>query len=281
MLLRFRTKVEKGFSMLSRLMISTIFLVALSALGNEKAPKGGEPGWEPPPKKEFSVKQKKEECKKYEGKLISFYQDLFKVENCKRRQITDETLVAKYLSSDSQVYSVGNETIIMLELGSPLATTTSGRLKCSDIEGGYVTTGGDSLYFVEKCKLRKFKDWESFSSHRASSKLTRRPIVELSIEDKKRFSVSSDMPSVFNSDEMDLSEQDIDIIPLDEACRGLNGKMVSFYSRLYLIENCRKKEILDPDFGSRRKDFAKPVTELSSEQWLSLPEGKAIEKLVN
>ena len=58
------------------------------------------------------------------------------------------------------------------------------------------------------------------------------------------------MPSVFSSEKLALDEKN-DIIPLDEACRGINGRLVSFI-RAHRIENCRKREILDPDLYEER-----------------------------
>ena len=171
--------------------LSVLFLVFVaSAAARDTKPKGENSGWEPPAQKKFSRAEKQAECRKYEGKLISFYQDLYKVENCRRRLVRDEAEVAKYLASEQKVFSVTNDTIIMLEPGQAIEAKSKSSLKCSDIEGGYVTTGGESLYFVERCKLRKFQDWESFSTHRARLKLTRRPIVELSQEQKKSFGLA-------------------------------------------------------------------------------------------
>ena len=66
---------------------------------------------------------------------------------------------------------------------------------------------------------------------------------------------------------------------MDEACHGVDGRVVSYYSRLYRIERCRKREITDTEEFLRRLGNIerKEILELRSEQWLSLPDGAPIQ----
>ena len=65
-----------------------------------------------------------------------------------------------------------------------------------------------------------------------------------------------------------------DVIPIKQACKGLNGSFVSYVDKIYKIENCRKREI-DPEyFVSKYKNIK--LKEISSNQWVSLPDGKPL-----
>jgi hypothetical protein len=66
----------------------------------------------------------------------------------------------------------------------------------------------------------------------------------------------------------------VDIIPVDEACKGVDGKIVTFYSRMYKIEKCRKREIDAESFTMHRKLGDVKLIELKPEQWISMPDGK-------
>ena len=72
----------------------------------------------------------------------------------------------------------------------------------------------------------------------------------------------------------------VEIIPVDEACEGVNNMVVSYYSRLYRIERCRKREIISPELFMKKagRNLAK-LKEMSSEQWLSLPDGEPMPEL--
>ena len=70
----------------------------------------------------------------------------------------------------------------------------------------------------------------------------------------------------------------VDTIPLDEACSGLEGRYVSYYSRVYKIYKCHKRPVDPVQFS--RKVMKKP-TELSSEQWLSLATWSSTETLAD
>ena len=63
----------------------------------------------------------------------------------------------------------------------------------------------------------------------------------------------------------------VDIIPVDEACKGVDGKIVTFYSRMYKIEKCRKREIDAESFTMHRKLGDVKLIELKPEQWISMP----------
>lgn len=257
----------------------------LLAQANEASadePQGGEPGWIPPEPKTFSQAEVQAECRKYQDKLISYFTQVFKVENCKRREIQSDEFLLNWTRQGKPIFSVENDTIIKLPLGQPITSTLAARaFNCQLVEGRYVISGNNNVFYVQNCQRRAFPDWETFSAHRMQHKLTKQPMVELSESELQQLQPGPPVPTVFD-DSLQAAfdaESQIDIIPVDEACRGLNGRYVTYYSRVYRIEQCRKREIVDPDLSGRRQFGTQSFVELSSEQWLSLPDGEPITKL--
>jgi hypothetical protein len=243
------------------------------------APKGGEAGWQPPPQKSYSAAERQAECRKYRNKLISYYGDVFKVTDCERRLVESQDLIQRWVAQGKRIIAVENETIIKVPEGEPLTTATGSRqtYSCRELNGRYVMAGSSEIHFIQNCRRRSFPDWETFKEHRRKHNLQSKPIIELTTSRFQELKEGEPFPTILDDvyQKMDVEEEEVDVIPLSEACRGLNGKYVTYYSRVYKIENCRKREIVDPDVASR-KVKGKSVRELTSEQWLSLPDGEPI-----
>ena len=57
----------------------------------------------------------------------------------------------------------------------------------------------------------------------------------------------------------------------------MDGKIVTFYSRMYKIEKCRKREINAEKYTMGRRVNDAKLIELRPEQWVSMPDGKPFE----
>lgn len=232
--------------------------------------------WKPPKMKTFTQAQKKSECAKYENRYISFYDQVFKVVNCKRREVRDGELLAR-LAKGRSITSVSNDTIIMLEEGQPYtASDVYPTRTCAQLNNRYVTYGPNEIFFIENCKRNSFPDWDTYETHREKHD-KKSPVLELTEKEFRGLKFGKQYPSVLDKVFKDVLEGSagVDVIPVDEACRGVNEKFVSYYSRLYRIERCRKREIPDTEAFMRKKENNRlKLIELSSEQWLSLPDGK-------
>ena len=68
---------------------------------------------------------------------------------------------------------------------------------------------------------------------------------------------------------------DVDVIPIDEACQGLEGKYVSYYSKVYRMKNCHRHPVPDNIIRRGKLNISR---ELTSEQWLSLPSASPLAK---
>jgi len=227
-----------------------------------------------PKRKQYPATAKIKQCAKYEGKYISYYETIYKVEKCKRRELlTDEGTEAKIKGLN--IVSVDNDTIAVIPEGEPMnAPANKKALSCAQLNGQYLISRGDELYFVEKCAKRLFPDLDTYSEHAQKRGKREKDILEL---DEVAIARIADGPPILSSLDVEYkklldADTGIDVIPLKEACKGLNGKFVAYYSKIYKIENCRKEPVDPLLFGKRFPSLA-PV-ELSSEQWISIPTGK-------
>ena len=226
---------------------------------------------------------RKKYCKLYDKKYISYYETVYWVESCKVKEVDSSDMQYELTKTRKKITPVESEVIAVIPQGDPMSMGDKKKLrKCKDLEGRYVTFSDVDVYLVQKCKLRMFTDWESYIAHRNKRK-TNRQIIQLNWEEFGSLEEGDEMDSVLDEEFAKLArqiEKDVDIIPVDEACAGLNGKTVSFYSRMYKIQKCRKHE-LDPEkfWKIRRHAKQAKIQELTSEQWISLPNGKPIDQM--
>lgn len=250
--------------------------------GDKKAgEKPEEKPWTPPQPKEYTAAQKKAECSKYEGRYIGFYDQVYKVEKCKRREIIGESEIGS-LNLKHSVVMVEKETVAMLDEGAPIKPDGLPRKRsCSDLEGRYIVLGAGDIEFVEKCQRHIIPDVETLEAHRSKHKKGDGEIIELDAAEYHALKVGKAIPSILNDqNELVLNgKAGIDVIPVDEACRGVEGKVVSYYSKLYRVEKCRKREIDPEEYLKKPENASRKFVELSSEQWLSLPDGKPMADL--
>lgn len=249
-----------------------------SVVGKNKTVKGGEEGWEAPKRKSFSAAERRKECRKYEGQLISYYGRVFKVDSCKRREVIGSKNVSELTrKSRKKIITVSSDTIIMLEEGKAWSLGgASEKRTCKVLEGRYVITGSSDIYFVENCKRRPFPDWETYREHRSKGSRNKSDVLDLSENEFIAIKQGREFDSILDEAYRKLlkQEQEVDTIPLKEACRGLNGKFVTYYSKVYKVEGCKKREVKTAGSIQKHISLLKDIRELSSSQWISLPNGK-------
>lgn len=229
-----------------------------------------------------SKKETAAACKKHEGRYISYYSELFLVQKCRRRLVQDHDEVLKLVQAGKNISEVESDIIAALPKGAPLVPNSGKKVRsCKQLEGRFVTFSYVDVYLVEKCHKRLFPDWETFTAwqKKAARKKARiGEIIDLSEIEFEQLRSGPDIPSLIDAEFSKQFKQDkvIDLIPIDEACRGVEGKIVTFYSKVYRIEKCRKRE-MDPEFASQKYPGMTP-RQLSPEQWNSLPDGKPVTK---
>lgn len=241
------------------------------------------PEEEPAVRKQFTRAEVKRICNKYQGQLIAFYGEVFKVEDCERRPIMSNKTVYELQRSGKKIVDVDGDTVAALPEGEPLdlAMTIASARGCRQLEGRYVTFSSVDVYYVEKCKKRIFPDWETYVKHREKRGDKKGEVLSLSWVEFAELDSGEPIGSVIDDIFAKLLTGDagVDIIPADEACEGVDGRVVSYYSRLYRVERCRKREIVEPEVYLKKAGPAKlKIKELTSQQWLSLPDGQPIDE---
>ncbi|RYZ74172.1 MAG: hypothetical protein EOP09_00815 [Proteobacteria bacterium] len=226
-----------------------------------------------PKAKEYSAAEIKKTCAKYEGKYILYYERIFKVEKCKRREyLVEEGMEPKLRGS--KVLTVESETVAQLAQGEPLNGPAKRKtLTCSQLNGQYLLSRGEDIYFVEKCKKRLFPDFDTYTDHSKQRGKRNQDVLEMDESELGKIAEGEPIVSSLDAEYKKLLDADkgIDVLDIREACKGLNGKFVAYYSKIYRIEKCRKQPV-DPQLFGKRYPRYEP-TELNSDQWISIPTG--------
>ncbi len=223
--------------------------------------------------KQFTNAERQQTCKKYEGQYISYYSRIYRVENCKRRELVEVDRIISLSQLGKVIQEVPSDVIAQLDAGKPVMKAQAHR-GCNEFEGEYVTFNYVDVYLVESCRKRLFPDWATVEAHQKGRKRFGLPVMEMTPDEFYKMRAGKPMPSILDKEFAALLKGDasVDIIPALEACSGLAGRTVSFYSRLYRIENCRKREYNTEELMRLVKGRLE-YTELTAQQWLSIPNG--------
>ena len=158
--------------------------------------------------------------------------------------------------------------------GLPLATSSkqdktakvSAQQICRTLQGRYITRSYVDIYYVDKCQKRLFPNWDAYQEHARQRGKQRGSIVSVNGQEFKIIRTGKSMPFA-QSEAMPLPPN-VDVIPIDEACRGIEGKYVSYYSKVYHIKDCHRHPVPEELVRRGKLNISR---ELTSEQWLSLP----------
>lgn len=217
-----------------------------------------------------SPEEKRKVCRKYESKMISFSGEIFKVENCRRRPVDSKEVYA-WQKKGKPIIDVDATPIRLLESKKPRPYGTSKVRTCKQLEGKFVTFSFTDVYLVKKCLLQRFPDWASYLSFQDRAGRKNEKILALTIEEFTKLKVGRELPTVLVEEQYSQDEP-LEILAVSDACEGINGRFVSYYSRLYKIDRCRKRPV-DAAAFTRTKSKPRKIIEITSQQWLSLPSG--------
>ncbi len=230
----------------------------------------------------YSEQEKAKTCKKYQNSYVSYYGAVYRVEKCKLRHVQSHEKILEINRRQKKIREIPGTVIAQLDKGKPINSETARTKKlrtCKQLSSKYVTFSYTDVYYVDKCIKRPFPDWSSFVAHRKRHKRSADSVLALTWAEFARLKSGRTMPSEIDREfrKMKLGSRGVDVIPLSEACRGLNGKDVTYVDTIYRIEGCRKRAYDSQKFlrKNRNRDLKK-LKELSSEQWLSIPDGKAM-----
>jgi hypothetical protein len=230
----------------------------------------------PPPPKEFSKAEAQKACAKYQGKLLSVYGEIYKIQNCVRHRINEQEDIFKFSRQGVPVVEVNSTDVAAIPVGDSWENTNSKDRPCATFNKKYITYSYTDIYYVENCVRKLIPDYETLLAHRKERGQQNGEVLALSAKEFWSMKQGRDITSIIDKEFHKLLEGSagVDIIPIDEACKGVEGKIVTFYSRMYKIEKCRKREIDAESFTMHSKAGNSKLTELRPEQWISMPDGK-------
>ena len=272
------------------LCLETHFLFAQSVKTKEQESENSQAAQiseteEDEPDPEPTEAEKKATCKKYEKAYIGYYGTVYHVKGCKRYELSSEQVYKLTKAGKLKLKEVGANVVASLPGGGDFqeAGKSSGDL-CKRLEGQYITFSFVDVYWVDSCKKRPFPDWSSYESHRGKLKNVRVPLKSLELEDFLALENGEPMPSVIDEEFRELLRPDnVDIIPLDEACLGVVGTYVTYLGQIYFIEAmkqkeagarlCQKRRVDAEEYTRKRANSKFHLKELSSSQAISIPEG--------
>src|SRR5207342_1974669 len=92
-----------------------------------------------PKKASFTDAEIKAECRKFEGKFIAYYDRVFKVEGCKRREVVSDDDEENPILKGHRVVPVENITVAKIPEGPAIGSSPKGKKpNCAKIEGRYI-----------------------------------------------------------------------------------------------------------------------------------------------
>jgi hypothetical protein len=231
---------------------------------------------EAPPPKEFTKSEIQKVCSKYQGKLISVYGEIYKLQNCTRHLVQDQDELFKFGRQGTKTVEVEATDVAAIPVGEHWEALSSKNRSCSFFNKKYITFSYTDIYYVENCVRKLIPDYETFVIHRKEHAGKQSEVLALTAREFYAIRQGRDITSVVDKEFHKLLEgyAGVDIIPIDEACKGVEGKIVTFYSRMYKIEKCHKREIDAESFTMHRKLNDTKLIELHADQWVSMPDGK-------
>ena len=211
-------------------------------------------------------------CGDYEGKLIAFYNDAFRVTQCRRIPVSYAEL-NEALKGGEEVMKVTSEVIYALPLapgsqrsgdgmpgGGGGLGDSPGVPPCVDLENTYITPDQERVYFVENCRKRAFNSWSDYTRDRFKRGVQKTRLIFLTEQVMSQIRSGRDMPAP-SLDPMVQQMNMADEQPQRGAdvCRELEGKFISYFSFLYKVERCRKRAVNSLEYSRRSYELAQKL----------------------
>ncbi len=258
--------------------LTTSSSLSAEEVNNDKKDLEEEPFYQDPPEKPLTAEEIKRQCELYNGKVISYFDELYQVKGCQRIRVSPGPHMTRLLKKKTPIIDVSSTTIKALPLHIEKVEKISVAISCSQITNKYITYTFEKMYWVEKssatklgCHKREFPDWESYMDHRSTRKKT-----EIKVLDEENFysiPVGPHQESVFNQLESLRLKEEADIIPISDACKGL-GLYVSYYSEVFMVNklpnnSCSLTKLEEEK--SKKIGLKNTLRELSPSQYMSIP----------
>lgn len=181
-------------------------------------------------------------CNEYNGKLISYYDTVFQVVNCQRVPI-DHTVVNGHLKKGEKIFKVTSEVIYLIPLQKSQRKKAKASLSCKDIDGEYVTADHEVIYFIDRCKKRRFPDWQTYQEHRHKQGIHQSQFLLVDQRTLAKLRSRPDFPSSLPSTTSPLDKDHTTQLSRTQLCQKLEGQFISYFSQVYYVEKCRKRPL--------------------------------------
>lgn len=201
-------------------------------------------------------------CKKYEGAYISYYDGLYQVRGCKRYDKSSSAY--QITKSGARIQQVGADVITQIPLAktSDKPAKTSKSAVCKKLEGKYVSVSFTDIYYVSDCQRRLFPNWETYQEHRQRRTSA---LDDLIVPVSKAELQSLPTGEPVSSTAM-IVKKKVNSASIQQRCRELENKYVSFYRHIYQIKNCKRKVVR---YDAFKQSGAAITRELTAEEWRS------------
>ena len=209
-------------------------------------------------------------CEEWDGKHIAYYSEVFFVNNCQRIELSFRE-IEDVLKSRKSVSDVEARVIQAIPLKKKQLVKEEPIRDCKLFDKRYVTAHFVYVYYVENCEKTKFPDWDTWAEYQKNHPKISPVIMQLNEREIDSMLNAPEFKSVFDDIQLLNAELELDILPVDEACRDIDGKYVSYYQNLYKIENCSKRKVTAKYLLKNKLQYS-PV-EMTDQQWMSIPDG--------
>jgi hypothetical protein len=234
-----------------------------------------------------SIDSKAAACRRFEGKLIAFYDQTALIQKCKMRLIEDPLLLNQMRNQNEvQIQDVPASVYKLFAVGDPIRESDIKGIEsalgfsrkgsdCARLNGQYVTANGVAFYYIEKCKKRRFKFYAGLEEHNRA----KRTILSITPSQLERFPDGPDManeggdvsdiwveidgdagwqrasrfdaekPKAPDSPESlrEVARQQRAPVKPAALCSEIGGMVVSFYHKLYFVDKCTLRPIDEKD----------------------------------
>ncbi len=261
-----------------------------------------------------AAQSRSEMCGLFEGKVISFAGSMSLVENCKQRLIEDSSQLNDLtLERGVQIIDVPSAVVRTLPIGKPYekpirseALKQPEKAGCLRIEGHYLTADGENFYYIENCRKRKFEDYANFSAHNyhnspvlgvSSKELDAIPVgavlrVKPNDETTILYKIDGEVfwSRLFLAGKVDRNEEDslkkiekmgnerVAKVTRTELCTFFDGKIVSFYSRIFLVQKCLRRAVTGLTLEAQMALYeTRSPLDITPEQYQAIPEGQSVD----
>lgn len=237
-----------------------------------------------------SLHTKSQVCAYLEKKIVGYVDLVYYVKDCKLRLVQDTVLINSLIQKQDKPLVALDEThYSTLVMGKNYTTSDyahefgSGKPFadiCNQYEKNIVTSDNIHFYYIQSCKKRKFDGgYEGVSSFDTKEF---KPILAISFTELDLF--KSGQPIALKREELKVTkfksnhEIRANLPKAQILCSQLKSHVVSFYSSIFLVENCTLRFIMDATLEIQQKaaNSKGGIQELTTQQRLGIPERKSI-----